>query len=93
FYPVPVTKGAIRASEISALTDHVFRMLMDDPDDPIFLAKLVVKPGLLAARCSAIEWDTPTMTVLRSVLMKPEHLAWVPRLHTAVEGALTSRTT
>ncbi|MDQ3549396.1 MAG: aminotransferase class V-fold PLP-dependent enzyme, partial [Chloroflexota bacterium] len=68
FYPVPVTKGAIRASEISALTYHVFRTLMDDPDDPIFLAKLVVKPGLLAARCSAIEWDTPTMTVLRSVL-------------------------
>jgi len=93
FYPVPDSAGTIRASDISALTDHVFRTLMDDPDDPIFLAKLIVTSELLAARDRTIEWDTPTVTVLRSVLMKPEHLAWVPRLHAAVEGVLASRTT
>jgi glutamate/tyrosine decarboxylase-like PLP-dependent enzyme len=87
FYPVPTTSGPVRASEISALTDHIFQTLMDDPDDPIFLAKLIVKQDLLAERDPSIEWDTPTVTVLRSVLMKPEHLEWVPRLHSAVEGA------
>jgi hypothetical protein len=30
------------------------------------------------------------MTVLRSVLMKPEHLEWAPRLHAAVERAVDS---
>ena len=39
-----------------------------------------------------IDWDAPEMTVLRSVLMKPEHLAWVPRLHAAVERALVALT-
>jgi glutamate/tyrosine decarboxylase-like PLP-dependent enzyme len=88
FYPVPKTSGPSRASEISALTDYIFQTLMDDPADPIFLAKLIVKRELLAERDPLIEWDTPTMTVLRSVLMKPEHLEWVPRLHAAVEGAI-----
>ena len=91
FYPVPGSR-TIRASEISALTDNVFRTLMDDPDDPIFLAKLIVKRDLLERRDPSIEWDTPTMTVLRSVLMKPEHLAWVPRLHAAVEAVVASST-
>ncbi|HYI16569.1 MAG TPA: pyridoxal-dependent decarboxylase, partial [Thermomicrobiales bacterium] len=90
FYPVPDASGPIRASQVSTLTDHVFQELMDDPDDPIFLAKLIVKRELLAARDPSIEWDAPTMTVLRSVLMKPEHHAWVPRLHAAVERALAT---
>ena len=88
FYAVPDSSSAVRASEISELTDRVFRTLMDDPDEPIFLAKLVVRRELLAERDPSIVWDTPTLTVLRSVLMKPEHLAWVPRLHAAVERAL-----
>ncbi len=92
FYPVPAVSGPIRASQISALTDHVFQTLMVDPDDPFFLAKLIVKRELLAERDRSIEWDVPTMTVLRSVLMKPEHLDWVPRLHAAVERALASET-
>jgi glutamate/tyrosine decarboxylase-like PLP-dependent enzyme len=88
FYPIPRRPGPVRASEISALTDSVFRRLMDDPDDPIFLAKLIVQRDLLAERDPLIEWDTPTLTVLRSVLMKPEHRAWVLRLHEAVEAAV-----
>jgi glutamate/tyrosine decarboxylase-like PLP-dependent enzyme len=88
FYPVPQREGPARSSEISTVTDNVFRRLMDDPDDPIFLAKLIVQRDLLAERDPSIEWDTPTLTVLRSVLMKPEHRSWVPRLHAAVESAV-----
>jgi glutamate/tyrosine decarboxylase-like PLP-dependent enzyme len=88
FYPVPSgTRPA--ASAITALTDHVFQATMADPDDPIFLAKLVVRRELLAERDPSIEWDTQTVTVLRSVLMKPEHRAFVPRLHAAVLRALS----
>jgi glutamate/tyrosine decarboxylase-like PLP-dependent enzyme len=90
FYPLPRATGRVRASEISQLTDHVFRTLMNDPDDPVYLAKLIVERDQVAPRDPAIEWDTPAVTVLRSVLMKPEHLDWVPRLHTAVERALAA---
>jgi len=76
------------ASAISRLTDELFERTMTDADDPVFLAKLVVKPNQLGERASSIDWDTPTITVLRSVLMKPEHYDFVPRLHAAVERAL-----
>jgi hypothetical protein len=32
-------------------------------------------------------WDRPSLTALRSVLMKPEHLAAVPHLHERVTNA------
>jgi glutamate/tyrosine decarboxylase-like PLP-dependent enzyme len=88
FYAVPATTGGVRASDVSALTDRLFKTLMTDPNDPVFLAKLIVKRDLLADRDPTIAWDTPSIAVLRSVLMKPEHLEWVPRLHAAVERAL-----
>lgn len=90
FYPTLPGNRPQKASEINALTDRVFQSLMDDPDDPIFLAKLIVQRDLLAERDQSIDWDVPTLTVLRSVLMKPEHLAWVPRLHAAVERVIAS---
>jgi len=60
---------------------------MADPAEPVYLAKLTVERDLLAARYPAIVWDRPTMTVLRSVLMKPEHLAAIDALHARVERA------
>lgn len=92
FYPLPRRSGPVRASEISSLSDRVFEQLMHDPGDPVFLAKLVVKQDLLAKRDPSIQWDTPTVTVLRSVLMKPEHRDWVPRLHATVERVVTALT-
>ena len=68
-----------RASSISATTERIFRAGMSDPSRPLYLAKLNVSSPLLAGH--PIEWDQPAVTVLRSVLMKPEHLAEVPRLH------------
>lgn len=85
FFPVPVGTSRPLASDISALTEYVFRTAMDDPDDPVFLAKLVVDRSMLAARHPDIEWDIETVEVLRSVLIKPEHLAEVAHLHAVVE--------
>ena len=87
FYPVP-KGGTIRASEISVLTEGIFEGAMNDPEDPVFLAKYVVRQELLSRTDASIEWDEPTVTVLRSVLMKPEQLAFVPRLQQAVEKHL-----
>jgi glutamate/tyrosine decarboxylase-like PLP-dependent enzyme len=75
------------ASAISATSDALFATLMNDAADPVYLAKLTVERDLLATRYPEIIWDQPTLTVLRSVLMKPEHLAAVAVLHARVERA------
>lgn len=81
-----VTEGW-QVSRINALTERVFAALMNDSAQPVYLAKLNVKPRL-AARYPELVWDAPTLTVLRSVLMKPEQLAYVPTLHERVLAAL-----
>lgn len=83
FYPVP-PDGDMRASTISALTQKVFEVGMKDAS--FYLAKLNITPDRLRGH-DAIVWDRPAMTVLRSVLMKPEHLAFVPELHRRVVTA------
>lgn len=88
FYAVPAEGRAVTASSISRLTDRIFTSAEEDSDSPVFLAKFVVPARLLAARDPSIEWDQPTVTVLRSVLMKPEHLDAVPMLHEAVSRQL-----
>jgi glutamate/tyrosine decarboxylase-like PLP-dependent enzyme len=84
FYALP-TDGDARASSISALTQHVFLQTMTDPADPVYLAKLVVPASRLG---TAVIADEPYTTVLRSVLMKPEHLDEVGRLHQRVLAAI-----
>jgi glutamate/tyrosine decarboxylase-like PLP-dependent enzyme len=74
-------------SAINALTERVFAALMNDAAHPLYLAKLNLKPRLVTQHAELI-WDAPTLTVLRSVLMKPEHLAYVPVLHERVLAAL-----
>ncbi|HYE72912.1 MAG TPA: pyridoxal-dependent decarboxylase, partial [Blastocatellia bacterium] len=75
--------AGMRASEINALTERAFRVLMNDAQDPVYLAKLQIKPHLLA-NFSELVWDAPMLTAFRSVLMKPEHLDYVPHLHERV---------
>jgi glutamate/tyrosine decarboxylase-like PLP-dependent enzyme len=81
-----VTKGW-KASDISRLTHQVFEALMHNAAHPIYLAKFNAKPGLFAAHPDLI-WDEPMMTVFRSVLMRPEHLEYVPTLHERVLSKL-----
>ena len=74
-----------RVSEISAWTERIFVHGMCPHPDAFFLAKLVMTEGQLdrAAHPDLI-WDQKTITVLRSVLMKPEHADLVPALHERV---------
>jgi glutamate/tyrosine decarboxylase-like PLP-dependent enzyme len=66
-------------SEISRASEEVFRRGMADGPDGVFVslyrmpsAELAVRNGLVA--------DAPTVTVLRSVLMKPSHRAYAERI-------------
>lgn len=93
FYPRPGGREQeVRqtASAISALSDDVFHVLMEDPDHPVYLARFKAPASLFALR-SEIEWDTTEATVLRSVLLKPEHADYVPTLHRRVLETLARR--
>ncbi len=81
-----VTAG-VKISDISLLTHRVFEALMHDAKHPIYLAKFNAKPNLFAGH-QDLEWDAPMATVFRSVLMKPEQLAYVPNLHERVLSKL-----
>lgn len=76
-----------RVSVISEIVNQAFASLMNDSQHPIYLAKLHVKPSLLARYPELIQ-DAPAMTIFRSVLMKPEHLRYVPTLHQRVLEAI-----
>ncbi|HMZ21080.1 MAG TPA: aspartate aminotransferase family protein, partial [Blastocatellia bacterium] len=81
-----VTAG-LKISDISQLTHRVFETLMHDAEHPIYLAKFNAKPNLFAGH-QDLDWDAPVATVFRSVLMKPEQLAYVPTLHKQVLSKL-----
>ncbi|HZS09816.1 MAG TPA: aminotransferase class I/II-fold pyridoxal phosphate-dependent enzyme [Blastocatellia bacterium] len=72
-----------RVSAISQAVNLTFADLMNADSHPLYLAKLHMKPQLLK-QFHELEWDAPTMTVFRSVLMKPEQLRYVPLLHERV---------
>lgn len=78
--------GGWSASAITAETERIFETLMNRPERPIYLAKLVLPKAMVAPRSPAITWDAETVTVLRSCLLKPEHEAAVPSLHAAIEA-------
>jgi glutamate/tyrosine decarboxylase-like PLP-dependent enzyme len=72
-------------TEIDAATARVFAESMRDKTDPVFLSVLDVSAADLAGRHPTVVSDVDHGRVLRSVLMKPESQARVPRLHERVE--------
>jgi glutamate/tyrosine decarboxylase-like PLP-dependent enzyme len=76
-----------RASRVSAATERIFEMALRDATSPIYLSKLRLTAAWLKRRFPDLVIDQPEVTVLRSVLMKPEHATAVPaswaRLQTA----------
>lgn len=90
FYPSPAVVGSPSASALSDAADRLFLAAERDTESPIYLAKLSVDQRQLAERDPEIVWDQPTMTVIRSVLMKPEHYDAVPLLHQTLVRQLES---
>ncbi|HTY12154.1 MAG TPA: aminotransferase class I/II-fold pyridoxal phosphate-dependent enzyme [Bacteroidota bacterium] len=77
YFPNPESPAA---SRISQLSEKIFSDAMHHPSNPLYLALLHVSSGLAKKLHPHISADTQTMTVLRSALMKPEHLGFVPQL-------------
>ncbi|WP_244194580.1 hypothetical protein [Amycolatopsis echigonensis] len=71
-------------SEITEAANTVLQNGMGDKENPLYLSTLRVDAGAFAALHPDIERDAETVTILRSVLMKPEHEAWVPQLNQAL---------
>jgi glutamate/tyrosine decarboxylase-like PLP-dependent enzyme len=74
-----------RASEVTVATERAFDSLAADG---WHLAKLRVDTAWLRRRHAWIEADADTVTVLRSCLMKPEHLDIADELAGRIAGAL-----
>ena len=74
-----------RASEVTVASEAAFEGLAAEG---WHLAKLRVDTGWLRLRHPSIEADAGTVTVLRSCLMKPEHLDVVDELADRIAGAL-----
>jgi glutamate/tyrosine decarboxylase-like PLP-dependent enzyme len=71
-------------SAIDAASAHILHAGMTDPSEPLFLSTLRVTADALRRRHPGIATDADGARILRSVLMKPEHELYVPRLHERV---------
>ncbi len=70
----------LSASLISNKTQKLFADAMHHPSHPLFLALLQVPSKRLKSFYPRIDCDRELATIVRSVLMKPEHLAFVPEM-------------
>jgi glutamate/tyrosine decarboxylase-like PLP-dependent enzyme len=84
YYPTAPDR---RASSISAQSHAVFEAGMVEGPEAFFLAKVHLSPDRFTGSDDII-WDQPTVVGLRSVLMKPEHLAAAPGLYERITRAV-----
>jgi glutamate/tyrosine decarboxylase-like PLP-dependent enzyme len=66
-------------SAISRATDRIFEDAQRGAE-PLYLAKLTVDGGPFARRHPHVVADAPTVTILRSCLMRPEQRGWSRRI-------------
>lgn len=88
FFPEPPSDASSppTLSAVDRASRRVFDRLMA-VDDPVFLSLYRLPASTLRARFPDLRADRREAAVLRSVLMKPEHEAWVGHLHPRVEAA------
>ena len=75
----------LSATLISQCSDKIFSDAMHRSFNPLFLALLHVNSKQAKQLHARVDADRETMTILRSALMKPEHLAFVPQLFRELE--------
>ncbi len=56
FFP---TGAGWKASEISQETEQIFKLLMQDPQEPVYLATARLPRAVVAARAPRLDWDEP----------------------------------
>lgn len=82
-------RQARTTSRISASSDRVLRAGMTS-DDPVFVSTLTVASADFIRRHPAVDADSEHVTILRSVLMKPEHEIAVPWLVARLSELMTA---
>jgi glutamate/tyrosine decarboxylase-like PLP-dependent enzyme len=77
-------------SALDAASARILQAGMTDQHQPVFISTLRVTADALGRRHPGIAQDRDGARVLRSVLMKPEHETYVPRLHERLERLATA---
>jgi glutamate/tyrosine decarboxylase-like PLP-dependent enzyme len=84
YFPEP---AAASAAGVSQASQEVFERGAEAADEAFFLSVLRLPGDQFARRHSDLETDADEVRILRSVLMKPEHEAYVELLHRFVTDA------
>jgi glutamate/tyrosine decarboxylase-like PLP-dependent enzyme len=82
YFPVTDPRAT---SAIDSASAAILQAGLADRERPVFVSTLRVTAGALRHRHPGIAADSDTARILRSVLMKPEHEAFVAALHDRVE--------
>lgn len=77
---------AAAASDVSRRSRAIFAAAMADPVRPVYVSTFRIRTAILRARYPDLREDQEWATVLRSVLMKPEHRTHVAQLHERMEA-------
>jgi glutamate/tyrosine decarboxylase-like PLP-dependent enzyme len=85
YFPRPAD---LKASGVTELSNRLFEAAMNDTERPLYVARMKISPPLLGDRFGDSFWDAPEVTVLRSVLMKPEHLEYAEQIYRRLAGHL-----
>jgi tyrosine decarboxylase/aspartate 1-decarboxylase len=75
---------ASSSSESSRLAQTIFDRAAEEN---LHLALTKQPRALLENYFKGMQWDSETITCLRSCLMKPEHLEWMPEIYAALDRA------
>jgi glutamate/tyrosine decarboxylase-like PLP-dependent enzyme len=68
-----VPEQRVTVSRVSQRSEEIFERCQNDREQPLFLAKWRLPQVVGRQALPLLEWDEPHCTVLRSVMMKPEH--------------------
>jgi glutamate/tyrosine decarboxylase-like PLP-dependent enzyme len=82
YFPAGVPRTT---SAIDAASAEILQAGLTDAERPVFVSTLRVTAEALRRRHADIAADSDAARILRSVLMKPEHEAFVPALHDRLE--------
>ena len=89
FTAAPLRLGESKAvTAISKVTDAIFERAHSQPHEPLFLAKWRLPKAFGALALPQLQWDAPQCTVIRSVLMKPEHASDTDRIYERIATRL-----
>ncbi len=78
---------AVSADTASASATHARKVFEEAAKRELHLAMIELPASLVAKYVDGLEQDQDTVTCLRSVLMKPEHREWLPRIMAILEAA------